>query len=78
MTYSRDIHVIISQMATGDLLTLDSSFDVVAAREHALAVTRDYISQPRLSAYRVPQWGGGPEIFAKVLLYLQPTRQFRE
>jgi len=25
--------------------------DVIAAREHALAVTRDYIRQPRLSMY---------------------------
>ena len=36
---------------------------VAAAREHALAVTRNYISQPRLSEWVLDRygslWGGG-------------------
>ena len=36
-------------MATGDLL--DFGVQRAAAKEHAMAVTRDYISQPRLSEF---------------------------
>ena len=35
-----------------DLMQMNDGMDKIAAsREHALAMTRDYISQPRLSKY---------------------------
>ena len=36
-----------------DLMQMNVDMDKIAAsREHALAMTRDYISQPRLSEYQ--------------------------
>lgn len=45
-------HVLTGKMAVTDLMAFDDlQLRTAVAKEHALAVTRDYISQPRLSVW---------------------------